>query len=105
MSIAVALVVELLVRMLVTALWPAVQRPAAMPVMADEDDEPVVDFERVRADLALIEELMGEGRDAEARDAVSRLLDVMDGVDEAAAADLRYVRWMREARMREARAA
>ena len=62
----------------------------------DNDDEPL-DTDRVHADLALIAELMERHEHHEAYREVCRLIDVVEGRDEAAATD---ARWVRRSRVR-----
>lgn len=47
-------------------------------------------LDRVSADLVIVEDLLASGRTAEAHGECCRILDVMDGIDEAAAADARW---------------
>lgn len=63
------------------------------------------DCDAIDADLARLDEMLAAGRIHEARAELGRLRDVLDGVDEAAAADARWARWVTETRTREARAA
>lgn len=69
------------------------RRRVRAPLPANEpanDDEPLADYWRVYEDIEEIEALLASGRDREARDAVSKLLDVMGGNDEAALVDARW---------------
>lgn len=59
---------------------------------ATNDNEPVADFDRVRDELELIAGLMEQGRYREAYDELDRLCDLMDGNDEAAKVDERWIR-------------
>lgn len=72
-------------------------RRMSLPV-PDNDDEPL-DTDRVHADLALIADLLERHEHYEAHREVCRLLDVIEGRDEAAATD---ARWAQRSGMRAA---
>ncbi|MEQ1694423.1 MAG: hypothetical protein ABL901_01150 [Hyphomicrobiaceae bacterium] len=71
------------------AFSPAVAKPD-MP--ASNDNAPMADFDRVRDELDVIADLMEQGRNRDAYDELDRLCMLMDGHDEAARTDARWVR-------------
>ncbi len=91
MSAILAILADLLVGALM-AYWRRHRLPATVPSprLHANDDEPFADYNRVHDDLRLIDAILADGRIVDARREVARLIDVMNGDDEAALVDCRW---------------